>query len=104
MERLVISCKRMLLQKRKRLRMNLEAAEELKSTNLMKGEGTLLGTIRLEKHSRWNVQNGQSNNNREAELEDNGNNNHRIQANEDGPKRGRIVFTNVLSAEKVQGF
>ena len=71
------------------------------TANLMKGEGTLLGTIRLEKHSRWNVQNGQSNNNREAELEDNGGNNHGIQANDDRPKRGRMVFTNVLSAEKV---
>ncbi|GFY97853.1 hypothetical protein Acr_12g0003940 [Actinidia rufa] len=73
------------------------------TANLLKGEGTLLGTIRLQKHSRRNVQNGQSNNKREAELEDNGSNNHRIEANEDRPKRGRIVFTNVLSAEKFKG-
>ncbi|PSS05801.1 Zinc finger CCCH domain-containing protein [Actinidia chinensis var. chinensis] len=89
--------------KQKRLRMNVEAAEELKSTNLMKGEGTLLGTIKLGKHSRRNVQNVQSNNNREVELEDNGSNNHRIQAIEDRPKQGGIVFTNVLSAEKFKG-
>ncbi|GFZ05536.1 hypothetical protein Acr_17g0011080 [Actinidia rufa] len=89
--------------KQKRLRMNVEAAEELRSTNLMKGEGTLLGTIKLGKHSRRNVQNVQSNNNREVELEDNGSNNHRIQAIEDRPKQGGIVFTNVLSAEKFKG-
>ncbi|CAL5406354.1 unnamed protein product [Camellia sinensis] len=88
---------------KKRLQVNVEAAEESKSgrgANLMKGEGTMMGTIRLQKNSRWNMQHFQYNNNKEAEIEDNGNNNRRTLANEDMPKRGKNLFTNVSSAEK----
>ncbi|KAI8007990.1 Zinc finger CCCH domain-containing protein 13 [Camellia lanceoleosa] len=88
---------------KKRLQMNVEAAEELKSANLMKGEGTMMGTIRLQKNSRWNMQHFEYNNNKEAEIEDNGNNNRRTLANEDMPKRGKNLFTNVSSAEKFKG-
>ncbi|KAL7216208.1 hypothetical protein ACSBR1_028205 [Camellia fascicularis] len=88
---------------KKRLQMNVEAAEESKSANLMKGEGTMMGTIRLQKNSRWNMQHSQYNNNKEAEIEDNGNNNRRTLANEDMPKRGKNLFTNVSSAEKFKG-
>ncbi|KAF5948441.1 hypothetical protein HYC85_014398 [Camellia sinensis] len=86
---------------KKRLQVNVEAAEESKSANLMKGEGTMMGTIRLQKNSRWNMQHFQYNNNKEAEIEDNGNNNRRTLANEDMPKRGKNLFTNVSSVEKV---
>ncbi|CAL5342464.1 unnamed protein product [Camellia sinensis] len=87
---------------KKRLQVNVEAAEESKSgrANLMKGEGTMMGTIRLQKNTRWNMQHFQYNNNKEAEIEDNGNNNRRTLANEDMPKRGKNLFTNVSSAEK----
>ncbi|XP_028056019.1 zinc finger CCCH domain-containing protein 13 isoform X1 [Camellia sinensis] len=88
---------------KKRLQVNVEAAEESKSANLMKGEGTMMGTIRLQKNSRWNMQHFQYNNNKEAEIEDNGNNNRRTLANEDMPKRGKNLFTNVSSAEKFKG-
>lgn len=88
---------------KKRLQMNVEAAEGSKSANLMKGEGTMMGTIRLQKNSRWNMQHSQYNNNKEAEIEDNGNNNRRTLANEDMPKRGKNLFTNVSSAEKFKG-
>ncbi|KAI8006977.1 Zinc finger CCCH domain-containing protein 13 [Camellia lanceoleosa] len=88
---------------KRRLQMNVEAADELKSANLMKGEGTMMGTIRLQKNSRWNMQHFQYNNNKEAEIEDNGNNNRRTLANEDMPKRGKNLFTNVSSAEKFKG-
>ncbi|GMP66924.1 hypothetical protein CsSME_00027083 [Camellia sinensis var. sinensis] len=87
---------------KKRLQVNVEAAEESKSANLMKGEGTMMGTIRLQKNSRWNMQHFQYNNNKEAEIEDNGNNNRRTLANEDMPKRGKNLFTNVSSAEKMK--
>ena len=51
--------------------MNLEAIEESKSRNLIKGEGPVIRSTRLEKHSRWNVQYHQSNNNNIVEAEGN---------------------------------
>ncbi|KAF7140756.1 hypothetical protein RHSIM_Rhsim06G0158200 [Rhododendron simsii] len=85
---------------KKRLRVNVETAEELKSANLMKGEGTLTGVARSVKHSRWNEQHAQFNNTRDGEVDYNATGDHRTVANEAIPKRGKIVFANVPSAEK----
>ncbi|KAG5545512.1 hypothetical protein RHGRI_017866 [Rhododendron griersonianum] len=88
---------------KKRLRVNVETAEELKSANLTKGEGTLTGVARSVKHSRWNEQHAQFNNTRDGEVDYNGIGDHRTVANEAIPKRGKIVFANVPSAEKFKG-
>ncbi|KAI8551887.1 hypothetical protein RHMOL_Rhmol06G0221800 [Rhododendron molle] len=85
---------------KKRLRVNVETAEELKSANLMKGDGTLTGVARSVKHSRWNEQHAQFNNTRDGEVDFNGTGDHRIVTNEAIPKRGKFVFANVPSAEK----
>lgn len=66
----------------------------------MKGEGTLTGVARSVKHSRWNEQHAQFNT-RDGEVDYNGTSDHRTVANEAIPKRGKIVFANVPSAEKV---
>lgn len=66
----------------------------------MKGEGTLTGVARSVKHSRWNEQHAQFNM-RDGEVDYNGTSDHRTVANEAIPKRGKIVFANVPSAEKV---
>ncbi|XP_058220271.1 zinc finger CCCH domain-containing protein 13 [Rhododendron vialii] len=77
---------------KKRLRVNVETAEELKS-----------GVARSVKHSRWNEQHAQFNNTRDGEVDYNGTGDHRTVANEAIPKRGKIVFANVPSAEKSKG-
>lgn len=89
--------------KKKRLRVIAETAEELKSANLMKGEGSPTGVTRLVKHSRWNAQHAQFNNTRDEPVDYYGTIDHRTIANEAIPKRGKIVFTNVPSAEKFKG-
>jgi len=89
--------------KKKRLRVIAETAEELKSANLMKGEGSPTGVTRLVKHSRWNAQHAQFNNTRDEPVDYYGTIDHRTVANEAIPKRGKIVFTNVPSAEKFKG-
>lgn len=76
----------------------------LTPANLTKGEGTLTGVARSVKHSRWNEQHAQFNNTRDGEVDYNGIGDHRTVANEAIPKRGKIVFANVLSAEKVRVF
>ncbi|XP_052177955.1 zinc finger CCCH domain-containing protein 13 [Diospyros lotus] len=88
---------------KKNLRMNSETIEESKSGNLMKGEGPMIRSTRLEKRSRWNVQHPQSNSNNIAEAEDNRHGDGWTHANEDRAKRGRIVFAHVPSAEKFKG-
>uniref|UniRef100_A0A5B7A322 Putative zinc finger CCCH domain-containing protein 13 isoform X1 n=1 Tax=Davidia involucrata TaxID=16924 RepID=A0A5B7A322_DAVIN len=76
---------------KKRLQINLEGPEESK-----------LGTIRLEKFSRWNTR-AWSNSNKEAEIEDNGNSGRRPLANEDKPKRGKNFSANITLADKLKG-
>lgn len=76
----------------------------LTPANLMKGEGSPTGVTRLVKHSRWNAQHAQFNNTRDEPVDYYGTIDHRTVANEAIPKRGKIVFTNVPSAEKVPFF
>uniref|UniRef100_A0A5B6ZZR4 Putative zinc finger CCCH domain-containing protein 13 isoform X1 n=1 Tax=Davidia involucrata TaxID=16924 RepID=A0A5B6ZZR4_DAVIN len=88
---------------KKRPRINLEAPEESKLAKSTKGEGFMMGSFRLEKFSRWNGQRAQSNSNKEAEIENNGNNGRRPLANEDKLKRGKNFSANLTSADKLKG-
>ncbi|XP_059661052.1 zinc finger CCCH domain-containing protein 13 isoform X2 [Cornus florida] len=88
---------------KKRPRSNVEAAEEPRPANLTKGERFMAGTIKLQKLSRWSAQHAQSNDNKEAELEYNGNHGSRPLANEDKPKQGKNYSDIVHLANKLKG-
>ncbi|KAA8526484.1 hypothetical protein F0562_008313 [Nyssa sinensis] len=71
---------------KKRPQINLEGPEEPK-----------LGTIRLQKFSRWNTQRAKSNSNKEAEIEDNGNNGLKLK----GPETGFLLPSTGMAAHAV---
>ena len=84
--------------------MNSKTVDESKSRKLMRGEGLVIRSTRLEKRSRWNVHRPQSNSNNIMEAEGNKHGDGWTHANEDRAKRGRNVFAHVPLAEKFKWF
>jgi len=84
---------------KKNLQMNSNV-EESKSRKLMKGEGHVIRSIKLEKQSRWNVQHPQSSSNNTMEAEGNKHGDGSTHAKEDKAKKGMNVFTHVPLIEK----
>ncbi|XAR68084.1 hypothetical protein NMG60_11003090 [Bertholletia excelsa] len=85
---------------KKRLRINVESAEDSKTANLAKSEGTIQEISRVGKYSRWSVRHAECNNHKGVDPGENGNNDQKALSIEDNRRKGKTG--NLFSMEKTK--